>query len=164
MKQTRNLELFIFLALAIYFFVTVWLFFSKREEIFPIFTWSLYSSVPTKAYHDYSLQIVEVNGVPQTPSILIDESAQFPVPIETYKADLLQISMYRDIQQLGLAVGSDKGDDTILYRRKNVERFFGKARVKYALVVRQYDPRERLLSGKVDEVIELATFTSGGQQ
>jgi hypothetical protein len=109
----------------------------RAYEMFPFFAWDLFSKVPSPQGQDYSVRIDRAEGLP----------GPFPVYFENANLQTggLEIQGYFLLQVLGKsAEGTNTRGAAIL--RKNFESTYlaGLSHIRYALVKRTFDIRERV--------------------
>lgn len=99
--------------------------FTSRREIFPLFSWFLFSLVPGKST-GYDILIKEVQGRPVTPALPYRQATQF-------FSSGHSVVIYRAIQELGKAV-KENDEDAVKVLRTSIEKFFYMKPVQYDLV------------------------------
>ena len=160
MKSYRRLKLLTFFIFVTYYVISSLTQQFGTGEVFPVFSWSLYSGVPPRHLNDYGLQIIAVNQQLLAAPVFVEELEQFPVSFKTQDTADVDLSLYRQVQRLGHAIATDDPTATSLHR-KRLEKFLGDKEVDYAIVIRQFDSRERWLTGKIEKSHQIAKFTSG---
>jgi hypothetical protein len=126
-----------------------------EREIFPLFSWSLYSTVPREAV-DYGMRILEVDGRRLNPPLLVEEvRPRFP------HANQRQLLMA--VQSLGRALDGGNTEAVRAYRRL-VERHHlrGRGVIRYEIVYRRFNTLARWTRGELKSVRAVATFSTEG--
>lgn len=144
MKYYIKLKIFIVLIVIAYVTIGVSLEFSimNSKEIFPIFSWSLYSKIPNTV-EIFSLKITQLNGKKlNTPLFFEDSHSLFH--------DANSVQAYQTIQDLGWSINRgdiDRGNEI----RRYLEEIYlgGYKNIKYELVKRSFNPLNRLKSGEL---------------
>ena len=112
------------------------------KEIFPIFSWSLFSVIPTSPHEDIGVLVTEIDGNPLNPY------ADFMTAKNLF-SQAGSIEAYYVIQRLGKAVLA-QDDQTENSSRRLLEGQYVdgfKSNLKYRIVKRRYDPIERWKNG-----------------
>lgn len=124
------------------------------SEIFPVFSWSLFSHVPNLR-HDYGLLILAVDGRGDDPPRYIEETrGVFPRAHRAVRA--------RNIQELGRAASENDWVRARDIRRFIEPLYLGERRlVRYAIVRRAYDPLERWKRGTFLSEERVSVFETG---
>jgi len=114
------------------------------KELFPFFTWSLFSWVPD-VRHLYVVEITRLNGETFDPPLEMQEIPQF--------ADRTTLA-YKAIQELGRSGGSDPD------KRATFEaRYLKGQAVDYRIVRNSFEPLERWHTGQDSSIEVLAEFS-----
>jgi len=127
------------------------------NEIFPIYSWSLFSRIPNNV-HDFGLRILTVGDVKLNPTLYFQEADQW-LP----KAS--SITAYVNIQKLGKAILSEDAA-----RVEDIRRVFeplylgGVGSVHYEVVRRSYNPLDRWKHRRFKSVRSLAFFESSEKE
>lgn len=151
MQSLSLLRIFLFSCLIVYFVIgiTAKLYTFPKEEVFPIYSWSLFSKVPNTIYR-YDIQILTSRGAKLPKPLLYREAKKF-VP------NTDDISVYITIQAWGKALRMKK------YLEANKQQHvFEKLHLypdtKYQLTQIKYNPIERWKNNTI-RIIPVATFT-----
>jgi len=119
-------------------------FYLKKREIFPLFTWSLFSTTPSSQKMDIGLYVTEIDGE------RIDPSLDFMVSRSrfNYAGD---ITAYHVIQKLGHAINRKNEEREQSFRGLVEKKYLKSAQsdISYQIVQRTYDPVERWKKGTV---------------
>jgi len=153
MTSYRKIKILIFVTLMSYAMVGVilQLFVSGRNEIFPIFSWALFSKVPNNRI-DYNVQITSVNNKKLVLPVYYNNSSK-------WFSNAKSINAYYVIQKLGYAVTS--GDENRIHSvRKYFEPLYmGDVKsVNYKVVQRTFDPLRLWKFGETDSIKTLDSF------
>ena len=112
-----------------------------NTEIFPIFSWDLFSVVPNETM-DYGLRVLEVDGKPLEPPQFLEQLTIFSQPF--------RISAHMAIQELGVAHARGDTERARSLAHMLYENHLGGAarRVRFELVERRFDVLTRVRSGR----------------
>ncbi|MEM8861795.1 MAG: hypothetical protein AAGD96_26025 [Chloroflexota bacterium] len=122
-----------------------------RHEIYPIFSWELFSLVPNLEV-DYGLQIISMN------ESSLEKPTYFQELPNDFK-DAESIIAFFVIQDLGKAIDANDQEAIIDLRDQIETTFFSsKNNVEYAVVKRSYHPVDRWKTGKFEEEILMVTY------
>lgn len=154
MQAYRRLQWFFVGLIGVYLVIgyTTWAL--RMPEIFPIYSWDLFSYTPTEIKTDYSLRIVKINGQPLQPPVYFEQGRRWFSKANTIEASVV-------IQALGQA--AKEGDPKrVTDVRVSLEPLFlaGAGRVEYDVVERRYNPLQRWQNGIFLEETTLATLTT----
>lgn len=120
-----------------------------KEEIFPIFSWSLFSYVPSVVYN-YDVQILRYKNLEMKPPILYHEAEKI-VP----KAQ--EISAYIVIQAWGKALAK-KDYEQAKKQQAIFERIYLLPKTKYQVVLIKYNPITRWQNNTMN-IVPIAVFS-----
>lgn len=123
----------------------------SANEIFPVFSWSLFTFIPND-FHDYALRIIAIDNENLNPTLYFQDAGHwFP--------ETDSMSAYDSIQKLGTAV-SAKDVKRIEEVRQFLEPIYlGEVKsVSYEIVERSFDPLDRWKYGKFNTVRSLGFF------
>lgn len=157
MKTYRHLQWGITLFILLYVVVgyTTWL--RQRPEIFPFFSWDLFTYVPTQVKQDFSLSIVAIGGQPLAEPVYFEQA-------KTLFAKADAIEAMDAIQNLGLAVSANDPAEIARVRAYLEPLFLSDAgAVEYTLVTRWFNPLERWETGVFVREQPLMTFRGTGE-
>jgi hypothetical protein len=126
-----------------------------HREIFPIFSWDLFSSIPAPQGSDYGIKILAVDGVALNPPVYFEKA-------DTIFAKAHSIDAYSSIALLGGAVAAND-QAAIDAQRAVFEPVFlsDRKNVRYVVVQRTYDLLERWQSNTFIQETELRAFETG---
>ncbi|MEM9318083.1 MAG: hypothetical protein AAGA70_03645 [Pseudomonadota bacterium] len=119
------------------------------RELFPFFTWSLFSWVPEVRHH-YVVEITRLNGQVFDPPIEMNEVPEF--------SDRTSLA-YKAVQDLGRAGGSDAGE-----RATFEARYLGGQDVDYRIVRQSYAPLERWHGAPPDATMVVGEYSVGSAE
>jgi hypothetical protein len=128
-----------------------------EREIFPLFSWSLYSTVPREAA-DYGVRILEVGGRTLNPPLLVEEARpRFP------HANQRQLLMA--VQSLGRALDGGDTEAVRAYRRL-IERHHlrGRGVVHYEVIHRRFNTLARWRTGEFRTLRTVGRFSAEGDR
>lgn len=124
-------------------------------ELFPFFSWDLFSTIPQAERSDYGLQIVAVNNTPLVEPLYYENAAQWFAQPNSIEAYVL-------IQSLGNALVSSDPGSTRTVRKQLESIYMGKVvNAEYRIVRRKFDIRQRWLEHRFLSEENLATFSVG---
>ena len=135
MRYYRQLRLLIFFVIASYFLIAAGgVLFMGISEIFPIFSWDLFSGVPPIYTYDYGLKVSKLNDETFDPPVYIDQIEHL-IPGSRSDYNLSHppsLARYVKVQQLGNAIISNNVEE-IARQRLQIE--VGKVDQEAILVV-----------------------------
>lgn len=117
-----------------YFFIGKLTDYMRIGEIFPIYSWQLFSFVPQKSITEFAIQIQETSALFQAPSV----------------------AAHTLIQKLGKAQTRNNSIKVEQFR-KEFEEYYLKQPVKYDLILITFNPLERWRNGTYQKTY-LKTF------
>ncbi|MBI2902472.1 MAG: hypothetical protein HYY12_02645 [Candidatus Methylomirabilis oxyfera] len=128
-----------------------------EREIFPIFSWSLYSTVPREAA-EYGVRIFEVGGETLNPPLFFEDARAFFPYVN-------QAQLFMTVQSLGRALESDNTEAIKTYRRL-LERHHlrGRGVIHYEIVRRRFNTLTRWVTGEFRTLRTVGTFSTEGQR
>jgi len=147
---TRFILIFIFLHLSISFCLR--LFIKGKNEIFPIFTWSLFAKIPNKLV-DYELKIISYDGE-------IFTSAEYLYQSDHFSRGVKSITNFKLIQKYGKAVKNKNQKNIKKYQQLINNIVFHDKEVKYVLVKRTFDPIKRWNTKLYDDLEIISSFSN----
>lgn len=155
MKAYRNLRVFVasffvlYAGLGVLLQTNIW----SANEIFPIYSWALFSKIPNER-DDYALRILVVGKERVDPPLHFQAAGEwFP------KAD--SISAYYSVQKLGRAISREDAGRIEDMRRFFEPLYFGDAgHVRYEVVKRSFNPLDRWENGNFKTVRSIGVFES----
>ncbi|MEM8947829.1 MAG: hypothetical protein AAGA21_03320 [Pseudomonadota bacterium] len=117
------------------------------RELFPFFTWSLFSKV-SDARREYHIAILALNGTTFDPPVDMRSIDVFPSYSDSKSLG------YKALQNLGRSLSKDaEGSD--LDRERFAARFFGAHDVDYQINRHSYNPLRRWREGPSSDEIKL---------
>jgi hypothetical protein len=136
--------------------VTIKATFRHEREVFPLFSWSLYSTVPREEA-DYGVRVLTVGGQALDPPLFFEDARSFFPYVN-------QSQLMMTVQLLGRALDSGNAEAVKRYRRL-VERHHlrGRGVVHYEIVRRAFNTLARWATGKFRVVRSVGTFSMEGQ-
>lgn len=126
------------------------------RELFPFFTWSLFSKVSDRRT-EYHIEVLALDGQRLDPPLDMRRIDAFPAFADTRSLG------YKALQNLGgtLSEGAADADDK---RARFAARFFGRHDVDYRINRHGYNPLERWRAGPAgDDVEEIGRFLHEGR-
>ncbi|MBJ93724.1 MAG: hypothetical protein CMP23_04530 [Rickettsiales bacterium] len=149
MKRYRQLKLLLLAFFCAYILAACCIKkFKEGNEIFPIFTWSLFSSIPARESQSYAVQIVEVDG------------RSFDPPLDFMMAKELlsgagDINAHYLILRLGKAIDQDGQSEARELRRLFESNYLdgSHAQLKYQVIVNRFNPVEKWKTGRVETAL-----------
>ena len=128
----------------------------RREgEVFPLFSWSLYSKVPGEDA-DYAVRILSVAGAALDPPLFPQEAQSFFTGTEPSAA-------FMTMQRLGEALEKRDADEVKAHRRLLEEHHLrGRGIIRYEIVRRRFNTLARWSSGGFTSVRTVAVLSTDG--
>jgi hypothetical protein len=126
----------------------------RGHEVFPFFAWDLFAKVPPSHLGDFSVRLLEANGL------------KGPVPVYYENSHLLSdargIQAYFAMQEFGKSLyHGQKARAAVLRKHFELTYLTKLTRVRYEVVARVYDIRERVDCHCFTKITVLATYTTG---
>jgi hypothetical protein len=152
MKSYRRLQKLIIIVLLGYAVIGYSFHILKLRELYPIFSWELFSVVPAQERIDFGLLITSVNG------------EQLPEPVYFEDADFLfgkahTVDAYGSIQVFAAAIIRDDDAETEEIRTYFESIFLDEAEsMSYQIIRRKADLLALWQTGQYDEETVIATF------
>jgi len=126
----------------------------RGHEIFPFFAWDLFAKVPASLGGDFSVRFVEAEGLQGTVPVYYEDSH--------LQSGAREIQGYSALQQLGRSLFRGEARSEALRKHFEVTYLTGLRRVRYEVVERTYDIRERVDCRRCFTRIKvLATYMMG---
>ena len=156
MKQYRRLQQFIACMMIFYMVTGFTTWFLWRIEMFPIYSWDLFSYVPTGERYDYGVRLLAVGDEILSPSIYYEAA-------DEWFADAGSIVAYQRIQRLGTAV-HNKNETAVAEAQRVFEsaHLVGVGEVQYEIVYRHYDMLTRWRDGSFTNEYSLRVVDFAG--
>ena len=128
-------------------------FFAPKKEVFPFFSWSLFSYVSDTA-KQFELEIIEID------QIALDRPTYFyELRSEFRAANRRDVTLAKLLQRLALAQQSGDSEETEGLRRVLEESYLNdRQQIRYRIVLTRFHPIERWLNGRVRSKKELGRF------
>ncbi len=123
---------------------------TAQSELFPIYSWDLFSYVPTHT-SEFAIRITAINGEPLDLPLYFNEATKYIPAAQTIEAFAL-------IQRFGNAVYTNNSDAVTLQQQFEALYLQQLETVSYELVIRTFDAIAYAQSGLVDEVILLQSY------
>lgn len=117
------------------------------RELFPFFTWSLFSQV-SNARKEYHIAVIALDGQPLDPPVDMRTIDVFPSFSDSRSVG------YKALQNLGKSL-SKGADDSDIIRERFAARFFGRHDVDYQINRHVYNPLRRWHEGPSSDAIKL---------
>ncbi len=150
MSKAKRIQLsFIGFAL-LYAFVGNYTWITAQTELFPIYSWDLFSYIPAHT-SEFAIRITVINGETLDPPLYFNEATRYVPAAKTIEAFAL-------IQRFGNAIYTNNGDAALLQQQFESLYLQHLATVNYDLVIRTFDAIDYAQSGSIDEVILLQTY------
>ena len=122
----------------------------RSTEIFPFFTWDLFSHIPTSPKTDFAIFVEEIDGRKFDPGLdVMKQKSSF--------LNVQNATLYTVIQRLGVAITRGNKNEEIFIRNMLESEYFSpfNTRAKYMIVKRKYDPVDKWKTGRSNnEVIK----------
>ena len=153
MDEYRRIKILIISILIAYSIVGIilQLFVSGRNEIFPVFSWALFSRVPNKII-EYNIVITSVDGQPLHTVLTYNKASEWFTKSNS-------INAYYVIQTLGRAVYSGDANQVKEVRKYFEPLYLGDVNtVEYELIKLTIDPLKLKKYGLVENIQNLASF------
>lgn len=130
--------------------------FRHEREVFPLFSWSLYSTVPREEA-DYGVRILAVGGQTVDPPLFFEDARSFFPYVN-------QSQLMMTVQPLGRALDSGNTEAAARYRLL-LERHHlrGRGVVHYEIARRAFNTLARWTTGRFSVVRSVGTFSTEGQ-
>lgn len=127
----------------------------RDGEVFPVFSWSLYSTVPGEDT-DYAVRILSVGGKALDPPLFLQEARSFFTGTEPTAA-------FMTMQRLGDALEKRDADEVKAHRRLLEEHHLrGQGVIRYEIVRRRFNTLARWSSGGFTSVRTVAVLSTDG--
>lgn len=125
----------------------------RGHEVFPFFAWDLFARVPAAHGSDFSVRLVEAQGLQGRVPVWYEESH--------LQGDARAIQGYSALQRLGRSLSrGEQARSAALRKRFEVTYLSRLKRVRYEVVARTYDVRKRVdCRDCFTEIRVLATYT-----
>jgi predicted DCC family thiol-disulfide oxidoreductase YuxK len=149
-KGPNTFNLFIIGFIFLYFMVGTITGFLGVKEIFPFFSWSLFSRVPNKTTSEYAVIVSTYNGMTVFPPRLFQEAKEIIHESESIIARRLIQDFGKAYQNMEIREADEL--------RKLFEANFIKSPAKYRLIRMIHNPVERWKTGRY-EIINMQEFT-----
>lgn len=159
MEKRNYPALFIIGFIILYFLIGMVTGFLRGKEIFPFFSWSLFSNIPNKT-NEYTIIVDVYNGMIVSPPQLFQEAKEIIRQFDSRNiSPPASIIAYYLMQDFGKAY--ERGE---IQKAEKLRRLFEanyiKAPARYRLVRLIYNPVERWKTGKY-EMINIQEFSVG---
>jgi hypothetical protein len=128
----------------------------RHNEIFPAFTWNLFSTVPNEAT-DYTIRILGIGGVP------LDSPIEFGKARKHFPLARSRQAHFA-LQRLGKALEDGRYPLSRRLRSMIEGKYLDSRGVSYEVVVRTYHPLEWMRDGSQLEERVIRSFESGGSR
>ncbi|MEM7802860.1 MAG: hypothetical protein AAF633_26960 [Chloroflexota bacterium] len=152
MKQYRLTQKFIGTFVLIYFLIGNIAWIGWGTEIFPFYSWDLFSFVPNQVA-DYGLLILSVDGQPVDSPLYFEEA-------EAYLINPNSIEAQRLIQEMGRALEQNRLADLDRFKGQLESLFFGRYdQMTYQIMRRTYFPVKRFNEGIFESEREIGALT-----
>lgn len=124
------------------------------EDVYPFFSWFLFSKVPSRIQTDFAIRIHQFGGKQFEPPIFLEKAE------DIYDTTLYSTAEYhRLIQQLAMSAKQNRSEETEYFRSK-LEKTFVAHPVVYEAVEIKYNPIDRWKRGQLIKVKSIAIFNS----
>ena len=137
-----------------YFFIGISSHLFLKKEIFPLFSWFLFSKTPNQIT-SFTIILYKHNGQILEPPIFFHQAPKT-------MADSGAIAANSVINQLGRKYRQGN-QSQVRNQRKLLEENYLKGEIEYGLIQETYEPIERWKNGKVNQKL-LVKFKSGGNK
>lgn len=137
------LQYFLITLLCCYFFLGIYLGkISKKQEIFPVFSWLLFAKVPPENFTRYNIVIYQHNGKNFNPGISFYQADKSMVTKNNVVANTL-------IKKMARSYGKNQREFDKL--RNVFEGSFLRGKIKYELVKEEYSLLEKHKKGEIKQ-------------
>ena len=150
-SDLKKLKSFLEIVLISYFLMGIGMQLSFGRELFPIFSWFLFSRTPNRAVN-FTIIIYTHNGRELTPPISFHKAPKSIADSESINANSV-------IKKLGNSV-LQGSESQIIKNRKILERNYMYGNIEYALIKETYDPIQKWKYNEADQEV-LSRFESG---
>jgi hypothetical protein len=155
MKSYRRLQKFIVVVLLVYVSIGYGFHALKLRELFPMFSWELFSFVPARNRVDFGMLITRVNGEELPEPVYFEEA-------ESFLSEAHTIQAYGSIQLFAVAIVKNDEAETERIRSYFESLFFDEIdSISYQIVRRRVDLLSLWETGEYDEETLLAAFEKG---
>lgn len=153
----RSLKILLILFLLIYFLVGLYArtIRTEDEDLYPFFSWFLFSVVPARVQEDYIIKIVEYRGSQVNPPALVEKTSGI------FNKSRSLAEYFQMTRNLGVAVSQGQAEQVKRLRVHIETNLFSGKPLTYAVYRVTYSPIERFKTGQLLSSQELAIFKSG---
>lgn len=153
MKQYRRTQISILICLILYPIIALSTIGLPQRELFPFFSWELFSYIPADTITSYGIRFSSANSAPLEQPIYFEEAKHL-----TPHAD--SVDAFVTIQTLGNAIAQNEPEKITATRHLMQSTYFGDlTAAEYEIVRRRFDLLERWQHNRYLEEEALATFT-----
>lgn len=154
MRQYRQTQLSILIGLILYPIIALSTIGLPQRELFPFFSWELFSYIPADTITSYGIRFSSANGESLAQPIYFEEAKHL-----TPYAD--SVDAFVTLQSLGNAIAQNDAQQTAATQQLLQGTYFGDmSAAEYAIVRRRFDLLERWRHNRYleEEVIAHLTF------
>jgi len=109
---------------------------THQNQRFPFYAWELFDRVPDQRFQDFSVRFIDARGARVPLPAFFEEARMFPIAVQGQGFTL--------IQRWGTSIARGERIKAEIYRKRFESRYLGPlTNVRYQVVRRTYDPRER---------------------
>jgi len=150
MSNAQRIQLGFISCALLYALVGNYSWYRAQTEYFPIYSWDLFSSIPSHSAM-FAVRLTHINGKPLDPPRYFNEATAYIPAAKSIDAFAL-------IQRFGRAIY--EGDAGAAGLRAQFEAHYLDSGddITYELVIRAYDPLQFSRTGSADELTHLQTF------
>ena len=150
MPKAQRIQLGFISCALIYALVGNYTWATTHSELFPIYSWDLFSYIPAHT-SEFAIRFTAIDGVTLDPPLYFNEATKYIPTAQTIEAFAL-------IQRFGNAVYTNSSEMTMLQQQFEALYLQQLETVSYDLVIRTFDAIDYAQSGLVDEIIPLQTY------
>lgn len=148
------LKIFLVSVIVLYFYAAFHYNDTPTGELYPFFSWFVFTIVPSEFETEYTIRILEYDDKQMHPPVFFKDA------YEEYFKKYLGIPRYNYmIQTLGESIEAGRAAE-IQQRREALEKFFPPQHVVYEIVEVRFNTFKYWESGEFIEVESIAVFTS----
>lgn len=152
MKAYRRLQKFIVAVLIVYVTVGYGFHYLKWPELYPIYSWELFSYVPDRERIDFGLLITSVNDRPLPEPVYFEDA-------EELLNDAHSIEAYVSIQELAVAILRDNRSEAARIQEYIESLYFSDLEsISYQIIRRKADLLSLWEGADYDEEVIIASF------
>lgn len=152
MKSYRALNYLIFLVIVAYITTGYVSFYTGAGEIYPIWSWDLFSTVPQPHQTDYALRFLEIEGDFLPTPVYFEQANHWISITESIDAHAVILAIAQAI------IADNEPEVSRLRKLLEAQYLYEVQSGHYEIVQRQYDLRERWLTGEFQAEASIGSF------